>query len=144
EDVNCVDSKIKLSGAGMFGIQAETSGRNREEILRQLKGSSTFKIKDGIVQGIDLNFFLQLADATIHKQPIDQLVNARQTEFNELSGTAMLKNGMAETTDMLLVAPTFTTAVSGNLELISRHLDLQLKIKPQLQNTQLKWDIPVL
>lgn len=144
EDVNGIDSKVKVSGTGLFKMQAVTSGNTREQILRQLKGSSVFNVKSGIVEGVDLNYFLQLADATLHKQPIDQLVNSKETAFNSLSGTAIIKNGIADTTDMLLVAPTFTTRAEGGVELISGNLDFKLKIKPQLQNTKMKWDIPVL
>lgn len=144
DDINGVDSKVKISGTCVFKMQAETSGKTREQLLTQLKGSNVFSVSNGIVEGIDLNYFLQLADATLHKQPVDQLVNSNQTAFNSLNGTAMIKNGMVETNDMMLVAPTFTTRAEGGVELISRKLDFKLKIKPQLQNTKIKWDIPVL
>ena len=85
EDVTSdgVDSKIKISGTGLFKMQAVTSGKTREQI-NQLKGSSVFNINDGVVEGMDLNYFLQLADAMPHKQPIDQLVNTNQTAFSRL------------------------------------------------------------
>ena len=112
--------------------------------MRQLNGSSVYHLEDGIVQGMDINYFLQLADATLNKQPTDQLMNSNQTAFNRLSGSAMIKNGVVDTRDTELVAPAFVTRAQGSLELISRNLDFELQVKPQLQNTKMKWEIPVL
>lgn len=143
QDVNGAESKMNISGLGTLKMQAVTSGQNREQLLRQLKGVTVFNLKDGVVSGMDLNYFLQLADATLNKKPLDQLINTSQTAFNSLDGTAELKNGMADTTDMVLVSPTFTTMAEGSVDLLSRDIDFKLKIKPQLQYTKMKWDIPV-
>jgi AsmA protein len=143
-DVNGANSKIKIAGTGSFTINAETSGITREQLLRQLHGNSVFNLEDGIIEGMDLNYFVQLADATIQKQAVDTLVNTNQTAFNQLNGTAVIKNGVATTSDLQLLAPAFATRGEGSIELLSRHLDFELKIRPQLQNTKIKWSIPIL
>lgn len=144
EDANGIDSKIKIDGIALFKMQAKTRGNNREKLFSQLNGNTVFTLNNGVLQGIDLNYFLQLADAILHKQPTDTLVNTKQTMFTGLSGTASVKNGIVNTNDLSLITPTFTTTAQGQIELLSRQLHFNLAIKPTLQNTKMKWDIPVL
>jgi len=144
QDANGTGSKIKISGTGSFRLQAQTRGIVREELLRQLDGSSTFSVEDGVISGIDLNYFLQLADASLNKKPVDQLVNTNQTSFKHFSGSALIQNGVAKSNDLLLIAPAFASHAEGSYELVSSNLDFELKLRPQLQNTKIKWDIPVL
>ena len=51
QDVNGVDSKIKIAATGSFKMQANSSGNTREQLLRQLNGNSAFALEDGIVEG---------------------------------------------------------------------------------------------
>lgn len=142
QDVNGENSKIRLAGTGSFSMMAETSGKNREQLLQGLSGSSVFQLEDGIVEGIDINYFLQLASALVNKQSTDQLMNTNQTNFSQLNGTVVIKNGAATTNDLLLMAPAFSVQGKGNVGLLSQHLNLELKINPQMQKQ--KWNIPVL
>lgn len=144
QDVNGEESKVKISGLGSFSLKGQTKGNSRDQLLRQLNGLSTFSIENGVIEGMDLNYFLQLADATLNKKPVDQLANTNQTAFNHFSGSAQIQNGVAKSRDLLLTAPTFTTRADGSYDLVSASLDYELKIRPQLENTKLKWDIPVL
>jgi AsmA protein len=142
QDAHGENSKIRLAGTGSFSMTAETSGKNREQLLQGLNGSSVFQLEDGIVEGIDINYFLQLASALVNKQPTEQLMNTNQTTFNQLNGTASIKNGAATTNDLLLMAPAFSVQGKGSVELFSQRMNLELKINPQMQKQ--KWNIPVL
>lgn len=144
KDLNGADSKINVSGVANFSMQAGTKGKTREDLLGQLKGNAAYQIQDGVLDGMDLNYFVQLADASLNKQATDRLVNSKQTTFSQLNGSFVIKNGVAETRDTVLLATAFTSNAQGKLELLSRKLDFSIQIKPQLQNAKRSFDIPVL
>ncbi len=143
QDLNGPNSKIKLSGVGQIKLQAEAKGKTQNEMLDSINGNGEFSLNDGIVQGIDLNYLVQTADALVNKQSITPPVNINQTAFTSLTGTFNIKNGIAETHNLLLTSSAFTTQGDGSLALASQALNLHLRVKPQ-QNAKFQWDIPVL
>ncbi len=144
QDVQDANTKIKLSGIASFSLQSQTSGKTREIMLRQMNGNATFSVEQGSVSGMDLNYFVQLADALVNKKPTDQLVNSNQTLFKHLSGSAIITNGLANTNDLVLMAPNFITHAKGNMDLFSTNLDMELAVQPQIEGKQIDWQIPVL
>jgi|GEM_PF-1940318 AsmA protein len=143
DDANDGNSKIKIAGVGQMNMQAESSGKTREQVLNSLNGTLTFSIRDGVVEGIDLNYLFQSADALINKQPMPSPTNINETVFQSLQGTAAIKNGVAETNDMLLTSSAFTTKAQGSVELLSQSINLRLQLNPQ-QKAKTQWEIPVL
>lgn len=143
DDANGADSKIKISGIGSLKLQGETQGKSQEQILKHLNGSSEFSLSDGSIDGIDLNYFLQAANALINKEAKEQPVNTKKTAFNSLTGSAVIKNGLIETDNTVLKAPAFITKAQGNIELVSRALAFKLQIRPQLEDAKVHWEIPV-
>lgn len=145
-DANGSDSKIKINGIGEFKVQAEAQGKTREQILRGLNGTSIFSLKKGWLEGIDINYFIKAAEALLNKdkESIDLPVDSKQTAFDSLTGSAYIKNGVVYTEDTSLIAPSFTTKAEGNVVLISSALDLELEVKPVLENSKKQWIIPIL
>lgn len=142
-DVNGGESKIKISGTGHIQLKGETQGVSKEQLLSNLNGNSEFNIENGTLDGIDLNHYIQTADALLNKQPLPPQPEANQTLFSHVTGAAVIKNGVAETDNLLLVSPTFTTKGVGRLYLVSQTINLQLQIKSQ-QAIKTQWEIPVL
>lgn len=141
-DLNGPDAKLKLSGVAQMNLQATTQGETKEKILRNLNGAMQFSLKNGILEGIDLNYFVQMADALINKQPLT-LPNSNKTNFDSLTGSAVIQNGVATTQDLLLTTPAFTTQGAGDIDLTKQTLDYQLQIIP-LHATKIKWAVPLL
>lgn len=143
-DANGTDSKIKINGIGDFKIKIETQGKTREQILHGLNGTSTFSLNKGSVEGIDINYFIKTAEALLNKESVGLRENSKQTEFDSLIGSALIKNGVAYTNDTLLTAPAFSIHTEGSVILISSALDLQLEVKPVLKNSKNPLLIPIL
>ena len=80
----------------------------------------------------------------LDKDSTEQPVNTNQTIFKSLSTTMGIKNGVADTNDLLLVAPSFISTAQGSVQLAPRTLDFKLQIKPQLENVKIHFGIPVL
>jgi uncharacterized protein involved in outer membrane biogenesis len=143
QDVNGKESKLKMSGIGQVELHAYTQGKTRDEILNNLNGTGGFDLEGGVVDGVDLNYLVQSADAIINKKPLVMQDNISQTAFDRLHGTTVIKNGVIATSDLMLVSPSFMTSGAGSINLILQAINLQLRITPQKQaNTQ--WVIPVM
>lgn len=143
QDMNGGESKMTISGIGSVKLQAETSGHSREQMLRKLNGSSEFSLINGAVEGIDLNYFIQAANALLNEEATTEPVNSKKTEFSQLTGSVIIKNGIVDSNNMLLTAPAFTAKAQGTIELVSRTLDFNIQVKPQLENAKIHWQIPV-
>ena len=80
----------------------------------------------------------------MNKQPVKPQEGTNKTVFDHMLSTAVIKNGMVDTNDLLLVSPVFIAKGTGRVALISQDLDFAIKISPQQQESRLHWEIPLL
>lgn len=142
-DANGPDSKLKLSGVGQIKLRATTQGKSVEQIYGNLNGTSEFMIGNGSVEGINLNYYVQAADALLNKQPIPEPTTPEQTQFSSLTGTAKIKNGIATLDDIVITAPALLAKAQGDVVLLTEALNMKVQVKPIL-NTHFPVEIPVL
>ncbi|OGT35582.1 MAG: hypothetical protein A3F11_00125 [Gammaproteobacteria bacterium RIFCSPHIGHO2_12_FULL_37_14] len=136
------DNKVKLSGIGNITLRNNTLGKSQDQLLENLTGNVTFNVENGSLQGIDLNYFIQSADALLNKQSPTNIPKMKQTPFNQMSGSAVIKDGIATSNDLLVSSSSFTTKGSGTINLIDQTLDYQLQVMP-LQTIKIKGAIPI-
>jgi uncharacterized protein involved in outer membrane biogenesis len=136
------DDKLTLSGIGQVTWRAATSGNTTQYMLQNLNGVSRFSVQNGVVEGIDLNYLLQTADALISKQPITVPTNINRTVFQQLTGSTTIQHGVAQIDSLSLVSPALMATGRGTFNLIERTIDLQLQITPQT-NANIQWLVPV-
>ena len=141
DDVNGADSKVKLSGTTDVTLKAAAQGKSKEEIFKSLNGTSEFSLHQGAIEGIDLNYLVQTADALLNKQPLTAAQNSNQTSFDSLTGTAIIKDGVFDTNDLLLTSSAFKVTAQGDVNLNYQTINLALHIVPEQVKTQ--WEIPV-
>jgi AsmA protein len=144
QDANGQDATIKISGTGFLMVQGETLGKTREETLSHLNGKGEFNLKDGNIEGVDLNYYIQMADVLLNKKSNVQAVNDKQTSFRSLTGSFVINDGVANISNAILVAPSFMAKAQGNIGLLTDALALSLQIKPELPDVKINIDIPVL
>jgi uncharacterized protein involved in outer membrane biogenesis len=145
-DVNA-NSKLNISGVGYVKITASTQGKTREELLNHLNGTSDFKLSNGVIEGVNINYWIQAADALLHKQPEPVApVNLDQTAFDDLGGSVTLTEGLAKTNNLMLTAPAFVATAEGTVALNAKTIDLSLQVKPHTSITTptVSWAVPVL
>lgn len=142
QDLN-PNSRVKLSGIGKADLKINTFGRNKDQLIRNLNGTVVLGIDKGIFQGIDLNYLVESADALINKQPLTAPPQNNQTVFEHMAGSAIIKNGIASSNDLLISSPAFTTRGSGVINLVDNSLDYHLQVIP-LQPAKTKWMVPML
>lgn len=144
QDLNGKSIKLEVGGVGQLRMEAETSGMNKEALIKHLQGTMNYNLSNGFVTGIDLNYLIDSAVQIINKKPISPPPAGKmQTSFESLTGTMKIKRGVTTTEDTVLVSSVFTVKSAGSIDLTRQFLDYSLEILPQ-NLEQLKWGIPVL
>lgn len=141
QDVNHGNNKLNISGVGHINMQAASRGNSKDQLLNSLDGTLEFSLNNGVVEGIDMNYLVKMADALINKQPLP-MPESDQTSFDSLTGSAIIKNGVATTDNLLLVAPSFSTRGQGYIDFMAQILDYHLQISPS-QAGKSNWTVPV-
>lgn len=142
-DANGADAKLKMSGTGQLRISASTRGVDPQQLMSNLNGSTDFTIVNGKVEGIDVNYLLQAANALLHKKSIASLQSADATMFDSFKGSVLINNGVAETNNLVLSAPAFMVNAQGHYNLPQRNIDLSLQASSQ-QILDSKWQLPII
>lgn len=136
-------SKLSFAGKGNIHFQGETQGITREDVINHLNGTSHFTVLDGKLLGIDLNYFLQSADALINKStlPVEPVV--KETPFSTLLGNGIIHQGILSINSIQLQTNTFNATAMGTIRLLSQLIDMHIAIhSEQLLKTQ--WAIPLI
>jgi AsmA protein len=135
-------SAINIAGKGQLKLQATAIGANQDNLLRSLTGAGEFNVQTGSVQGIDLNYLVQAAEAMIEKEPVSVPANLHLTSFDSLTGSFSLGNGVIDLNPVVLKSKVFFAEGAGSIEMRSEVMDFKVKIKSKSKN-KFKWEIPV-
>lgn len=81
---------------------------------------------NGILQGVDVKYVLQKAQALLKKTPITQN-NTHQTPFTSLSATLNIQNQNIHNPDFRMIAPDFHASGIGSVDLQNKTLDYKLQ-----------------
>lgn len=130
-DLDSQGSKLKVKGAGNIDIQATTSGANADAITRNLAGKSTFSFQNGVLDGINLGYLIDSASAFLKGQAAPAQ-GQNVTNFGNLTGTAVISNGVVTNNDLSVISPRFDTSGKGTINLVTRQINYGLEIKPKV------------
>ena len=142
QDLN-PNHKIKISGLAKINLQGNTLGKNNTQLIKNLNGNGKLIVDQGVLYGTDLNYFVKSAKALLNKKPLPPSPQNKQTSFQQMTSTILIKNGVINTPDILLVSNQFSTKATGSINLLDETLNYQAQIM-SFQSTQFKWAIPIL
>ena len=128
------DITNKFSGIGNINIKLNGRGGDANNIKATLNGTTEFSIKDGTFTGIDLK---KTADQIkqARKEGVSGLKNiipqkADQTKFSQLSASAQIKNGVAQSDDLVVQVPGLVKVTGkGNANLAKDLLDYVIYVE---------------
>lgn len=143
QDVNGESEKVKLSGTAQVKLEAYAIGKTKQELIQNLNGQTEFKLANGIIKGVDFNYFVQMANAFLNKETMPAAPNLNQTAFQEIVGSGVIKNGVVETNNLSLTSEAFLIKGTGHVNLNDQSIRMMLQIKPQ-QVTKIQWEVPVI
>jgi len=142
KDLNANDIAVSFTGTGDIRFIGETKGHLRNELLSNLNGNGRFTVTHGVFEHINFNGFVQSAEAILnHQETATSITLVQPTEFNQLSGTISIKNGVLTTNNLMLLAPRLTARGQGSINLPAEEISLQWQIVPQ---AKMQESIPLL
>ena len=116
----------RTSGTGIVDVELTGIGDNLDEVLSTATGSIEFSLRDGAMEGFNLdhtlcNLYNQLGG---YPRPAPAAVDT--TRYSLLRGTAQVRDGIAQTTDLLGNMATIEVTGGGRVDLVTYGIDFDL------------------
>ncbi|MGX5833200.1 AsmA family protein [Aeromonas piscicola] len=112
-----------LEGKGDLEVQVQGSGLSEQALRSQMQGKVSLKLSDGALHGINLAEMIREARATLTGKGVEQVKEARKTDFSALTASFLIANGVARTDDIQLFAPALRVKGEGQTALVPETLD---------------------
>ncbi len=114
----------RLSGTTEFQTKGQAKGRSQKELVGSLNGNGQFKFLNGAIHGINLAAALRRAK-TLGLGGSE----SEKTDFAELSGSFVIKNGVLENRDLKMLAPLVRLTGEGLVPVPPQTIDYKVEAK---------------
>lgn len=117
----------RLTGKGEFNSDLSMVGLSDTEIRNSLNGKMNFNFRDGAVKGINVAKAIRGAQAKLGGGTATGGMDANeQTDFSELSGSAVIKSGLLTNKDLKAKSPLLRIDGKGDVNLPKETMDYLL------------------
>lgn len=120
-------AKDKFDGKGNFQAKLQTSGNSINAFKRGLNGDLSFRFEDGSVKGFNLAQMLREGQAKLKGEKLPASNESPKTDFSEMSGSAVIQNGVLNNQDLLAKSPFLRVTGAGSVNLVAETLDYLVK-----------------
>ena len=122
----------KYSGTGNVSLDLTARGLDANAVKRTLNGTAAVSLRDGKIEGVDLQKIVQQAEALLKKargREVEGVPEASdETAFKSLSATARVTNGVVRNDDFRLEGPVIRAQGAGTANLVEESLDYRLQV----------------
>jgi AsmA protein len=122
----------RYSGTGDVNLKLTAQGLDADQITRTLNGTTAVNLRDGKIEGVNLQKIVRDARAVYDKargkevrataQPTDE------TAFQSLTATVNVTNGVARNSDLKLAGPVVRASGKGTADLVKQVIDYRLQV----------------
>ena len=147
-------NKNNVSGTASFNSNLSTSGNTQLALRKGLNGKAQFHIKNGVIKGIDIAYYFQVARSLSKHEGTPSQKGANETTFGDFSGTFNIHHGIASNNDLSLTNPAFNLNGHGKINFVTEryedyHLNVVAKngnvipllVKGHIQKPQIQVDV---
>ncbi len=120
-------AKDKFDGKGNFQAKLQTSGNSINAFKRGLNGDLGFRFENGSVKGFNLAQMLREGQAKLKGEKLPESDEPVKTDFSEMSGSAVVQNGVLNNQDLLAKSPFLRVTGAGTVNLVAETLDYLVK-----------------
>ena len=122
-------NKDILEGRGNIVLDVTTAGATPSALKRALNGSANINIKDGAYKGVNLaKSFRELkAGLSLDKNKVQEAKKDDKTDFTEMKISAVIKNGVAESSDLDAKSPFLRLGGAGKVDIGASTMDYLAK-----------------
>lgn len=86
-----------------------------------LSGVVKCQMNEGVLEGIDVKYYLRAANALLNKEPLNEQ-DSKRTPFGLLTATLQLHDRQIDNNDLTITAPDFKATGAGNIDLAQQTL----------------------
>jgi AsmA protein len=115
----------RLTGLARLEANLTTTAASTAELLSGLGGEVAFTVADGAIQGINLWYEIQRANALARGRSAPQRTSPH-TDFRQLAGTATIREGRLVSEDLVGGLPFLELTGRGEVDLAQTALDYRL------------------
>jgi len=119
-------TKLELNGTGNGEARLSFTLGNKETFYKSLNGDMNLRISNGVLDGIDIAYYMDVASRLYGKLPLTSVKNTKRTPFDSVTATVNLTNGVAKNKDFLLTSPEIRVEGHGKADLVKRWLNYSL------------------
>ncbi len=118
-----------LSGTGELYLSLIGTGRGLDDVLKTTAGRLNFSLRDGAIRGFNLGHGLCSVYNTLERLPRPAAADADQTDYQALTGSAAVTDGIARTSDLKVTASFMEVTGRGQFDLTTRNVNYDLVTK---------------
>ncbi len=122
-----VSGQDRLAGKGGFNVNLTSAGQLVSQLKKTLNGKLDFDFRDGAVKGINLAKMIRDAKAKLSGKTASASNEPEQTDFAELSASAVVRNGVLDNRDLLAKSPFLRVEGTGKVNIVAESLDYTVK-----------------
>ena len=113
-------NKDTLEGNGSVSVDVTTQGATVGALKRALNGGASVNLRDGSIKGIDVAGTIRNAKAKLGSLKGQQTQTAdknQKTDFSEMTGTFVIRNGVASNHDLTMKSPLLRVGGAGDINI---------------------------
>lgn len=118
-----LEGKARISGRANLNAQVTAKGQEARQVLSSLNGKASFAVRNGAILGFDFS-------PDVFSSPEKLLAQGKgpaRTNFEVISGSFTLVNGVAHGNDLLALVPPHRVTGQGWVNLASETLDYRVQ-----------------
>ncbi len=120
--------KDMLEGKGNVAFDVQATGATVGAIKRALAGTASFNLKDGAIKGINLAESFRKAKSLLGAKTQEQGASkSDKTDFAELSGSFVIRAGVAHNEDLSAKSPFIRLGGAGDIDIGASQMDYLAK-----------------
>lgn len=134
-----------MTGRANAHAKIDAKGNTVGMLRKNATGALDFKVVDGVLLGFDLNYAVANAVSIFRSKSFTDVANTKKTEFQSLSATAKMNNGVLQNDDFLAVMPRMRIRGNGSINLndtsLNYHVDADVLESKSASNTAVQTNL---
>jgi AsmA protein len=112
-------NKDVLEGRGNVALDVTTTGNTVTTLKKALNGTAALALKDGALKGVDIPGTIRKARTLLGSRNVleEQAKGGEKTDFSELTGSFIIKDGVAHNDDLKAKSPLLRLAGAGVVDI---------------------------
>ncbi|MCJ7556012.1 MAG: AsmA family protein [Gammaproteobacteria bacterium] len=116
-----------VSGSAGGGFTLSATGKTVKGMLASLTGNLDLAVTEGALEGVDLMYELQRAQALLAKQVPQARTGEARTAFDAMKVTGKVDKGVISSDDLDISTAVLKISGAGTVSLVEQNLDYRLK-----------------